>query len=434
MKRRMTLLIAPALVLAGALLAFADQPGGPPGKSDSQPAAEPARGPETMPSSGRLEGFIQAIRDADYPSQAISAYARGCAVDRTQPEIHEAYMRRMLQFGLPRIAQYGARALVAMQDDNGMAWGVLGYMAGRKGDLADALSSMIRAAEGAPDNVGILHNSGQLFAWYENDPEVPVLSDRTKRAMSRLREQLAEREPFAKAYREIVSAYKDQNNQSKALAEKIDVAQAEAVALEQLALEVDRKIRDLNDEIAYRDDVIDSLQRDLYRPSWGGYRDSSGRYWYYPLPDAPYASETRRRIREEERTIDRLQLEVRVLRREGLGVLRDLSDKRAQVDGLREQMKAALERVQRRFRWDPPAVDGVVTDEVEHFPLGPPPPAASQEPETLAQKRLEMAQLYLRHNLRDRAVEILQQLVKDYGDTKAAADARLLLQKLGPLK
>ena len=421
MKRGIWLVIGPALLLAPSLSARAEQAQGPPSKAEAAKAAE-QRG-------GRLAAFIQAVGSAEHPRQAISAYARGCAVDRSKPEIHEAYMRRMLQFGLPRIAYYPARVLVTMQRDNGVAWGVLGYMHGRRGELDEALSATVRAAENDGGNPSILHNAGQLVAWYDNELNLPKISDRTKRSLEKVRRELSERQPFARAYKGMTAAYKEQAALAEGFARKIDALEAETLALERLALDVDRKIRDFNDEIAYREDVIDSLRRDLYYASWAYYPSAHGGYVVYPAYEGPYRRETRRRIRDQQHEIEKLQLDIRTLRREGHGVLGDLRAKRGRLDKLRDQTNQALARVRRRFRWDPPAVDGVVTDETEHF--GPPP--ARDEPEnaeTAAEKRLDMAGLYLRHDLRERAVEILRQVAKTHGSTKAAARARLLLREL----
>ena len=165
-------------------------------------AGPPALGQQVQPASTtadatraaadrarRLAEFVQAVRDADHPRQAITAYARGCAVDASRPEIHEAQMRRMLRFGLPKIALFPARSLVAIQPDNGLAWGVLGYVHGQRGELAEAFAASIRAAEHARDNPSILHNAGQLVAWYDHELELPKLPDRAKRSLSRIRDR-----------------------------------------------------------------------------------------------------------------------------------------------------------------------------------------------------------------------------------------------------
>jgi len=405
----------------------------------SAPADPPAAAADAAARGDRdraeqLARLIQAIRDATHPRQAMSAYARGCAIDRSRPAIHDAYMRRMLQFGLPKIAYYPARVLAAIQPDNGTAWGVVGYVHGQRGQPAEALAATMRAAELAGEDPSVLHNAGQLAAWYDFELDLPKIPDRAKRALDRSRAALGKRAPFAKAYATIQKAYKEQAGLGEQFDEKIAAADADALGLEQLALEIDRKIRDLNDEIEYTEDVIDSLRRDLYYNYSGLYVDPSGRSVYYRW-QSPYRTDTRLRIRQQERIIDEVKLKIRSLRREGEGILRDLKAKRDQLEQLQKLRRQAMARVAARFRWDPPAVDGVVTDEIDHLP---PPPAeegsAPEDPESAAEKRLDMARLYIRNDLRERAAEILGEIVKTYGTTKAAEEARVLLAGLKAAK
>jgi tetratricopeptide (TPR) repeat protein len=388
--------------------------------------------PEPTPDerAERLATFVRAVEAAAHPREAITAYARGCAVDRSRPEIHNAYLRRMLTFGLPQIAYYPARVLVTMEPDNGTAWGVVGYMHGRRGELDKALSATLQAVQLAREDPSILHNAGQLTAWYDHEIEPPKIPDRSKRALARVREELAKAPAFAKAYGTIESAYQRRAALAKEFDQKIAAADAEVLTLERLALEIDRKLRDLADEIEYRQDLIDGLRRELQPAGWGYYVDPYGRIISYPRY-GPRRGDVRARIREQERIIDELKLKIRVLRREGRDVLADLKRKRSDLEGLRKQMKQALAAVERRFRWDPPAVDGVVTDELEQFPPAPTTTrSVPEDAESAAEKRLDMARLYLRHDLHDKAVEILRAIIKNYGSTKASEQARQLLDTL----
>ena len=265
-----------------------------------------------------------------------------------------------------------------------------------------------------------------MVAWYDRELDLPEIPDRTKRLLERLRDRLQQNERFARSYRAVESAYQEQGDLTKDFEGRITVADAQVVTRKQLALEIDRGIRDLNDEIDQREYAIDSLRRDLYYPKLHSFGQRRYYYLYRQI-----RGEARARIRHEERAIDELKLKIRLLRREGEGALADLKVKQSELDRLRRQMRQAMERVERRFRWDPPAVDGVVTDEIDHFPpLPADQQAAPDDPETAAEKRLDLARLYLRNDLHQRAAEILRQIVATYGATQAAREAKILLAGL----
>jgi len=415
-RKRVLAIVLAASMLAGSPL-WADE-------TATAPAGDRAQ---------RLQEFIRAVERATHPSAAITAYARGCAIDRTQPEIHNVYMRRMLEFGLPNIAYYPAKTLTALEADNGMAWGVLGYVHGKRGELADALSAATRAADLCRGDPSILHSAGQLVAWYDLDPELPRIPDRTKRTIEKVRADSMKLPAFAKAYRAIEQAYQQRRALVRDFEKRIGAVEAEMLALEQLALDIDREIRDLNDEVNYRLDLIRDLQRDLYYANWYYYLDANGRYIYYydPSVERPYPRDARARIRQEERAVDRLRLDVRKLRRRGQAVLKDIAGKRETLEELAARKKGALASVRERFRWDPPAVNGVVTAEVDSFPPVPPEALAQREsPEAKARNQLILAELYVRHDLPDKAVETLRELLSSYGSTEAAAEAKKLLAEL----
>lgn len=70
---------------------------------------------------------IQTIQQAPDPAAAATAYANGIAFDRNDPKLYEAYVARMVDFGLPELAYHQARMLTTLQSSNGLAWGVVAY-------------------------------------------------------------------------------------------------------------------------------------------------------------------------------------------------------------------------------------------------------------------------------------------------------------------
>ncbi|MHC4984128.1 MAG: hypothetical protein ACYTF6_13295 [Planctomycetota bacterium] len=71
-------------------------------------------------SAERVDPFsliIETVRNAKTPSKAIAAYASGLAVDRRSVKLHEAYVSRMLDFGLVETTYYQAQLLVSLDED-----------------------------------------------------------------------------------------------------------------------------------------------------------------------------------------------------------------------------------------------------------------------------------------------------------------------------
>ncbi|MHC4718781.1 MAG: hypothetical protein ACYS5V_17595, partial [Planctomycetota bacterium] len=88
----------------------------------------------------------------------------------------------------------------------------------------------------------------------------------------------------------------------------------------------------------------------------------------------------------------------------------------------------------RDFRWDPPAVDGVVTNELDGLPPVPAraKPELPVDPESEADQRLELAKLYLRHDMSTKAVNILEEINRRFASTRAGRQAKVLLAVLKP--
>ena len=65
----------------------------------------------------------------------MAAYVNGAAVDRNDPKLSEAYVARMVDFGLPELAFHQAQALTTLESNNGLAWGVIAYVEARRGNM-----------------------------------------------------------------------------------------------------------------------------------------------------------------------------------------------------------------------------------------------------------------------------------------------------------
>ena len=90
---------------------------------------------------------IQAIQQAADPSAAVAAYGSGLALAANDPKLHEAYVARMVDMGLPEIAYHQAQTLTTLQPNNGLAWGVVAYVDARRGQMPEAIAAINLAGQ-----------------------------------------------------------------------------------------------------------------------------------------------------------------------------------------------------------------------------------------------------------------------------------------------
>jgi transposase len=288
----------------------------------------------------------------------------------------------------------------------------------------------MRSLEKHRDNPSVLHNAGQLAAWYDSTLNPPKVSDRARRTLSQMKKELAGKKPYSSAYEEIKSACARRALLTEQLEKKVAVIEAEVLPVRKAGMELDSQMREVNDEIDRCKRTIDELWRELR--TGVVYRDVDG-HVVYRRHNRWRRDELYERINQEERSVERLKSERRRIRSRSNTLLVELKDKEAQLDRLGRQVRSLKVGTDRIFRWDPPAVDGVFTPEAAHFPISTR-PAAPRDPETQASQRLKLARLYLRHKMNDKATVILEGILEDYGSTKAAKEAKILLVELKSLE
>lgn len=394
----------------------------------TKPATQPAETPEAQ-RARVLAKLTQAVAEAKDPSSAAAAYARANVVDPSNVKLHEIYMVKMLKFGMLKVAIYPARALVGLDGKHILAWSVIGYVHGKKGELVQAFEATMLAVEHMQDNPSVTNNAGQLVAWFDRDPDAPQVSAAARRVLEQVRGKLAANKEYAQAYQRVAEAYKERASLRAEFESKLPAAEATVRTLRQQVTEVDSEYRAIADDIDSRNRLIDSMRREL------GYY-----YWYNHYPNGEYnhyrqlrRTELRDRIRDEERTVDQLRQQAYRIRSAAETIRAELIAREKSLAAFRDDRDKAMGRVYRQFRWDPPAVDGVVTPEVEYFvyraPIGT---KVAEDPEALAAQRLKIAKLYTDHKLPEKALEILTEIVTTYGSTKSAEQARSMLDAMKP--
>ncbi len=381
----------------------------------------------------RIAPLMKLLRTTDQPRVAMAAYARANAIDRDNTDLHVLYMRRMVKFGLPQIARYPARRLVAMDKANAMAWGLIGYVAGRQGRYGEALAASIRSAHLDEDDPSVLNNLGQLVAWYDRTDNPPRIEDADRRLLARRKERWSRRGAYAAAQTRIGKAFEKRTSLRQDLAKKIDAAEKVAAKTYREAIAADEGLRRLDVEIANHRDRIDLLLRDYYYATlYVGFQNrlvltsDYGPYIYYPRYYYLYRDELDRRIRRARRERDKLKIRRDALAAMGAAVAADYRRKRRTLADLLRRTESSSELIERGFRWDPPAIDGQVIPERKAVPVGRE-VRLPDDPQGDAEQKLSLAMAYRSNGMNRKANEILRSILKDYGNTPSAGRARAIL-------
>jgi hypothetical protein len=245
-----------------------------PASAQTTPAA-PKAGAPAATSADAVAPYIQSIQQATDPSALITAYANGFAVDRTSLKLHEAYVSRMVDFGLPEMAYHQAELAASLNPRNGMVRGVLAYVYAKRGQMAEAMAEIAQAANLSPDQPFVQRTTGELLAWYDRNFLTVKIPDALKVSLDGVRSAMSSRAQFAQAY----------DDARKALAE-----QAAEAAAEKATAPAGSSAPPTTQPSAQNDPANEQYPPDAYvYPSGGGYgysqqpQDYAAPYpYYYP--------------------------------------------------------------------------------------------------------------------------------------------------------
>ena len=68
-------------------------------------------------SGATIDRHIQAVSSASDPSEAIAAFSAGLTADPQSPALHEAYLRKMVGFGLAEVTAVQTEDLLELDAD-----------------------------------------------------------------------------------------------------------------------------------------------------------------------------------------------------------------------------------------------------------------------------------------------------------------------------
>ncbi len=165
---------------------------------------------------GDVQRHVDVILHAPDPSTAVAAYAAAKSVLPDSSKIDQAYLRRMVDFGLPQMADAQARMLVQHDPKDGLAWGVIAFSLATRGQTADALKDIATAARYLPDDPFIQRTAGQLLAWYDTVADKSTLPDVIKNSVQGVRSEMAAQRAYVDAYQAARATYEQGANPAEA--------------------------------------------------------------------------------------------------------------------------------------------------------------------------------------------------------------------------
>ncbi len=159
-----------------------------------------------------VQTHVDAIEHAPDPSAAVAAYAAAKSALPDSSRVDQAYVRRMVAFGLPQMAEAQAQTLVQRDPKDGLAWGVMAYSRAKRGQTADALKDIASAARYLPDDPFVQRTAGQLLAWYDTVADKSTLPDAIKNSVQVVRNEMASQRAYVNAYQAARSTYEQEAN------------------------------------------------------------------------------------------------------------------------------------------------------------------------------------------------------------------------------
>jgi len=155
-------------------------------------------------------GPIAAIRQAPDPSSAIDAYAKASAADRNSVAAEEAYVEKMVSFGLPEMAEAQAQDLTRKDPNNGLAWAVMAYMDAKRNQTPAALTAIVAAAKRSPADPFVQRTAAELIAWYDVRGDKAKIDASLQQSVEDMRRDLSQRQLYLDSYARAKAEYQQQ--------------------------------------------------------------------------------------------------------------------------------------------------------------------------------------------------------------------------------
>jgi predicted Zn-dependent protease len=120
----------------------------------------------------------------------VQAYATAIGAEPGSVAAESAYLKRMIELGVPAMAEAQAQDLMLRDPNNGQAWAVAAFVNARRGDTPAALGQIATASKRAPDDLFVQRTAGEVLAWYDTHPNGPKPPASVAREVEPLRQAM----------------------------------------------------------------------------------------------------------------------------------------------------------------------------------------------------------------------------------------------------
>ncbi|HEY7087789.1 MAG TPA: hypothetical protein VH518_06840 [Tepidisphaeraceae bacterium] len=147
---------------------------------------------------------VAEIRKASTPSEVIAAYGVVVGTEGPSVPVEQAYLHKMVDMGLPEMAEAQASDLTRRAPTDGLPWAVAAFMSARNDRNDAALIQIGVAVQNAPEDPFVARTAGQITAWYDTRPveQLSALSDAAKQSLEGFRWRVRQLPMYIDAYRD----------------------------------------------------------------------------------------------------------------------------------------------------------------------------------------------------------------------------------------
>jgi hypothetical protein len=383
-----------------------------------------------LPVSDQIAKYVKIITAATTAQEAQHAYLLAGQLDKNNSAVLNAYMRKMLSLGLPDAALSASIVLNTVELDNALAWAVTGYVNAKRGDYARGLVADAHAQQAAPGDSAVEHNLGQLIAWFDHFSKTTNIASADQALVNKVKADLKS-DAYSKAYQSINDSYKAIDSKKQDMAQHVKAAESALKDAQKKVDDIDKKGKAANQQIAALNGTITNLRNQ---------RIDAG---------ANYNTAVRNRdqqIQREQQQVNTLTKQIQDLNAQFAAAVKDRNDKQKALEDAHSGAGPEMAAVLRKMTWElnmdgkpvPLAAGASVAPTGDAAGTATSAPAGDVAPsidpaaaEARAGELLKTAKAYLDNGLKDKAGEMLKDIVKIYSTTSAAQEAQKLLDSAG---
>ncbi len=399
----------------------------------SQPAAsQPAATSAAATGPTRMERLTEFVRQMSTAADlgALGEYvSQAREIDRNNPAVHHAHMKRALQLGRPLVAMAPALELTRLHDNWPGAWSVIGYCHARHDKMLLALVALFKAMELPGDDPSVLNNAAICLAWYEDQQPRPRISGLLKISIDNNKPAWMAKPAFSQSYAAAAGALALRRTTMTDLEHQAENAHSAYYQAKNAIAAVVETHNKAVREIDNQRRALEQLEKSAAAASQPANTPQAPAGKKQPTSAPRPGQANRDKIAELEKLNQQRVQQVAELSAEA----RAQRQKGAEL----RQTLYKVEHSQPTFAWMPPAVDGKAVEDRERMPTTRRSRSQTQDSalpvddgdgESISPDvKVRLAEMLLRNGMRKKAAEALSEVVAEHPGTPAAVKAQQLI-------